>query len=312
MAALLAGVGAANADAGGAGGGRARSCKAKPNSTIWTPMDKDRSGGEAGGGGAEPPRHEGGAGLLELAEAERRAIPRTRLGARLRNYFLTGLVIVGPVSITLYIVWWFIGLIDSWVKPWLPDRYLPDAFLPFSVPGIGLVIAVIALIAVGALTANLFGRTLINWGERILGRMPVVRSVYRGLKQIFETVLSQSSASFKQVGLIEYPRRGIYCLVFVSTETRGEIRDKMDDGNGLLSVFLPTTPNPTSGFLLFVPRKDVRILDMTVEDAAKLVISAGLVVPEHPAAPPVAATKGRRRPARSTTPPQAAEPVQGT
>jgi len=204
------------------------------------------------------------------------------LGTRLRNYFLTGLIIAGPVGITLYIVWWFVNLIDGWVKPLLPDRYLPETYLPFTVPGVGLILAVTALILIGALTANLFGRSLVNYGEVIVNRMPVVRSVYRALKQIFETVLSQSNATFQQVGLIQYPRKGLYAIVFISTETTGEILHRTDEEDaGLLSVFLPTTPNPTSGFLLFVPAPDVLILDMTVEEAAKLVISAGLVVPRY-------------------------------
>ena len=207
---------------------------------------------------------------------------RPGFGTRLRNYFLTGLIVAGPVGITMYIMWWFINLIDGLVKPLLPDSYLPETYLPFTVPGVGLIFAVTALIVIGALTANLFGRSLVNYGEGIVNRMPVVRSVYRALKQIFETVLSQSSASFQNVGLIEYPRHGLYAIVFISTETTGEILHRADEnGDGLLSVFLPTTPNPTSGFLLFVPSASVQILDMSVEEAAKLVISAGLVVPHY-------------------------------
>jgi len=207
----------------------------------------------------------------------------SRIGARLRNYFLTGLIIVGPVGITLYVLWWFVTLIDAWVKPWLPARYLPETYLPFSIPGIGLIFSITVLMVIGAFTANLFGRTLVNYGESVLGRMPVVRNVYRALKQIFETVLSQSSSSFQKVGLIEYPRTGLYAIVFVSTTTKGEIDDRVMKGEKILSVFLPTTPNPTSGFLLFVPEKEVTILDMSVEEGAKLVISAGLVVPDHQA-----------------------------
>lgn len=205
---------------------------------------------------------------------------RSHLGMRLRNYFLTGLIIAGPVGITFYIIWWFINLIDAWVKPFVPARYLPDTYLPFTVPGVGLIFSMTAIMLIGFFAANLFGRTLVGYSELMLDRMPVVRNVYRALKQIFETVLSKSSNSFQYVGLIEYPRRGLMAIVFVSTETTGEIKARADDGNGLLSVFLPTTPNPTSGFLLFVPKKDITILDMSVEEAAKLVISAGLVVPD--------------------------------
>jgi len=202
-------------------------------------------------------------------------------GARLRNYFLTGLIIVGPVGITLYVLWWFINLVDAWVKPWIPEKYLPESYLPFTVPGVGLIFSISALIVIGAFTANLFGRTIVSYGEMMMDRMPVVRNVYRALKQIFETVLSQSNNSFRNVGLIEYPRKGLYAIVFVSTKTEGEIDKKVFKGQSLLSVFLPTTPNPTSGYLLFLPEKDVVILDMSVEEGAKLVISAGLVVPDH-------------------------------
>lgn len=202
-------------------------------------------------------------------------------GARLRNYFLTGLVVAAPLSITIYITWSFINFVDDWIKPWVPQIYNPDTYLPFAVPGVGLLIALVGLTVIGALTANLFGRSLIQFGETILGRTPVVRNLYNALKQIFETVVSQSSSSFREVGLIEYPRLGLYAIVFVSTDTKGEVKHKTgEDGEDMISVFLPTTPNPTSGFLLFLPRKDMIPLDMTVEEAAKLVISAGLVTPE--------------------------------
>lgn len=237
------------------------------------PTDEDASAGEG--------EESVSAAVAQLAGGDYQA-PQVGLGTRLRNYFLTGLIVAGPVGITIYILWSFINLIDGWVKPLLPEIYLPETYLPFTVPGIGLIFSVTALILIGALTANLFGRSLVNYGEGIVNRMPVVRSVYRALKQIFETVLSQSSASFQKVGLIEYPRTGLFAIVFISTETKGEISHRADDKDeGLLSVFLPTTPNPTSGFLLFVPSSSVQILDMSVEEAAKLVISAGLVVPHY-------------------------------
>lgn len=199
--------------------------------------------------------------------------------SRLRTYFLTGLVVAAPISITIYITWWFVDLFDAWFKPLVPVIYNPDTYLPFSVPGVGLLFALFCITLLGALTANLFGRTLISYGERILNRMPVVRNVYSALKQIFETALSRSDTTFRDVGLIEYPRLGLYAIVFISTETSGEVAERAAHGETMMSVFLPTTPNPTSGFLLFVPRKDVEVLDMSVEEAAKLVISAGLVTP---------------------------------
>lgn len=203
-------------------------------------------------------------------------------GRRLTNYFLTGLVIAAPIGLTIYITWSIIRIVDDFVKPMIPSQYNPDTYLPITVPGFGLVIAFIAIVLLGFLTANLVGRTLVQFGESILHRMPFVSVLYRGLKQIFETVVSQSHSNFKQVGLIQYPREGLWALVFISTSAKGEVADKVS-GEDIISVFLPTTPNPTSGFLLFVPRKDIKILDMSVEDGAKLVISAGLVSPEYQA-----------------------------
>ncbi len=243
--------------------------------------------------------HEHSASLAKLTESSNGS--GTHAGARLRNYFLTGLIVVGPVGITLYVVWWFINLIDAWVKPLVPAIYNPDTYLHFPIPGIGLLFAIIGLTIIGALTANLFGRTLLSYGEMMVGRMPVVRNVYRALKQIFETVLSQSSNSFQQVGLIEYPRQGLYAIVFVSKQTKGEVSEIVADDT-LVSVFLPTTPNPTSGYLLFVPKQDVVILDMSVEDAAKMVISAGLVEPEGQAKLQALAEERRSKRARGATP----------
>lgn len=208
------------------------------------------------------------------------------IGARLRNYFLTGLVIAAPISITVYITWSFVDLIDHWFKPLVPAAYNPETYLPFAVPGVGLLFAIFMLIVLGALTANLFGRTIVGFGERFMDNMPLVRNLYKALKQIFETAVSQSNSSFQEVGLIEYPRSGLYALVFVSTRTTGEVLTRTGRSKDqLLSVFLPTTPNPTSGFLLFVPAEDVKILDMSVEEAAKMVISAGLVTPKTADAP---------------------------
>ncbi|GAB4137697.1 MAG: DUF502 domain-containing protein [Sphingomonadales bacterium] len=197
--------------------------------------------------------------------------------ARLRNYLLTGIVVAAPIGITAYLTYVFIVAVDDRVTPLIPDRYNPQTYLPFAVPGLGLVIMVVALILLGMVTANFFGRHLLLLGERILARVPIVRSIYGTLKQIFETVISQSSMSFRDVVLIEYPRRGLWAIAFVTATTKGEIRRRLDDD--LVNVFLPTTPNPTSGFLLFVPRRDLIFLDMPVEDGIKYVISAGLVTP---------------------------------
>jgi uncharacterized membrane protein len=201
--------------------------------------------------------------------------------ARLRGYFLTGLIVVGPVAITIYVVWWFITLIDNWVKPLVPPQYLPEHYLPFNVPGVGLIFGITGLIVVGALTANLFGRTLVGWSEMMLARMPIVRSVYRTLKQIFETVLSKNGGSFKRVGLIEFPRRGLYSIVFLAGDPPPEVDEKIGGGKPLITVFMPNGPNPTTGFIVFVAASEVIALDLSVEDAAKLVVSAGLVAPDQ-------------------------------
>jgi uncharacterized membrane protein len=211
--------------------------------------------------------------------------PRTRVTARmrLRNYFLTGIVVAAPISITIYLTWTFVNWVDGWAKPLIPPAYNPDTYLPISVPGVGLVFAFVLITLLGFLTANLVGRTIVTYGESLLDRMPLVRNLYRGLKQIFHTVLSESTRSFQKVGLIEYPRKGLWAIIFVSTDAKGEVADRLADNGKMLSVFLPTTPNPTSGFLLYVPEADVLMLDMSVEEAAKQVISAGLVSPEYQA-----------------------------
>lgn len=201
---------------------------------------------------------------------------------RLRNYFLTGFIICAPLAITAYLVWSFIGWVDGWVKPYIPAVYNPDNYLPFSIPGFGLIVAFVLITLVGFLTANFIGRSIVNYGENLLGRMPFVRNLYSGLKQIFQTVFSEQETSFEKVCLVEYPRKGIWALAFIATDTRGEVGALLRaQGQDTVSVFLPTTPNPTSGFLLFIPKTDIQILDMSVEQAAKLVISAGLVAPEH-------------------------------
>src|SRR5262245_793824 len=215
------------------------------------------------------------AGLAKLALEQAPAPDHT--GARLRNYFLTGLVVVGPVGITLYIAWHVIRLVDGWVKPYVPPLYNPDSYLPFPLPGVGLVIAVILLTVVGALAANLLGRSLISGGELMLGRTPIVRNVYRGLKQIFESVVT-ASAPNQKVALMEFPSKGIWSIVFVTGEAAQQINNEVP-GEDLVSVFMPTGMLPPSGFVCFVPRSSVVPIHMTVEDAAKIIISAGMVTP---------------------------------
>jgi uncharacterized membrane protein len=223
-----------------------------------------------------------------IAEFGSEGPPPIRLMARLRNYFLTGLIIAGPLAVTLSIVWWFINLVDSWVRPVVPDLYawlravVPSAYMPtgVSLPGVGLLTAVVGLTVIGALAANLLGRTLLSYAEFFVGGIPVLRSVYKPVKQIFETVLSQGNSNFRRAGLIEFPRKGTYSLVFVSSDTRGEIPHKLPPGEEFVTVFMPSCP-PTSGFLMFVRRSELIVLDMSVEAAAKMVLSAGIVAPEY-------------------------------
>ncbi len=206
------------------------------------------------------------------------------LGARLRNYFLTGLVVVGPVAITLYIVWWFIKLIDEWVKPIVPRIYNPDTYLPFAVPGFGLLFAIIMLTMIGALAANLIGQTVISASEIFVERMPIVRNLYRALKQIFESVAAAAHPEkrFAQVGLMEFPSKGIWSLVYVTGAASGELQAVEAGGStDNVIVWMPTGFMPPTGFVCIVPRKDVTMLNMSVEDAAKVVVSAGLVVPDY-------------------------------
>ena len=201
---------------------------------------------------------------------------------RLRNYFLTGFIVCAPLAITAYIAWSFIGWVDSWVKPYIPYRYNPDAYLPFPVPGFGLIVALVLITLIGFLTANFIGRSIIHYGESLLSRMPFVRSIYSALKQIFETVLSHKSDMFSKVGIVEYPRKGVWSIVFVASEKDTEINEKLTSRDDpMIAVFMPCTPNPTTGFLMYVRKSEIVELDMTIEEAAKLVISAGLVVPEY-------------------------------
>ncbi len=196
---------------------------------------------------------------------------------RIRTYFLTGLVVASPVGITIYLAWAFIDVIDRNIKPLIPPIYNPETYLPFPLPGVGLIFLFLVLTLLGFLAANFMGKTLIRIGEKILNRMPIVRSVYNTLKQIFETVISENKGSFKEVVLVEYPRKGLWAIAFISGDNSGEVQAKLPED--VINVFLPTTPNPTSGFLLFVPKKDIIRLKMTPDEGAKYVISAGLVDP---------------------------------
>ena len=223
---------------------------------------------------------------------------RPGLFARLRASFLTGLVVIAPVGLTIWLVWSVVGWIDGFVLPLVPGTYQPDKLIQtylgldpsvqINVRGVGVIIFLLFTIITGWLAKGLIGRSLIRYAENLVERTPVVRSIYSGIKQISETVFAQKDRSFETACLIEYPRKGIWAIGFISTTAKGEISQRAGNSGALLSVFVPTTPNPTSGFLLFFPAEDVIELDMTVEDAAKLVISAGLVYPngKDPTLPP--------------------------
>lgn len=223
----------------------------------------------------EPVTHPAADGAETVANAE----PFHRsLAARVRNYFLTGLILVGPLYITFSLTWWFITWVDDMVQPVIPAAYRPETYLPFQVPGLGLIIAFTTLTLLGFLTANLVGRKLVEFGERILNRMPIVRPLYRNLKQIFETLFSKSGSSFRRVGLVEFPAPGMWSVVFLSQPPSPDVARRLPETEHV-SVFLPCTPNPTTGFFFYVPRRAVIELDITVEAAMTLVISAGIAQP---------------------------------
>jgi uncharacterized membrane protein len=199
----------------------------------------------------------------------------------LRRYFFTGLVILAPVVITIWITIWFISFFDSWVKPLVPFAYNPDNYLPFKVPGTGLLFALVVITVAGFLGANLVGRTVLGWWDHLVQRTPVVRSIYKSSKQIFETIFSEKGTSFKQVCMVEWPRKGAWSIAFISGEVDGG-RIGQVAGRKYYSVYVSTTPNPTSGYVFFAAEDDVRILEMSVEDGLKLVISMGLIIPPGP------------------------------
>jgi uncharacterized membrane protein len=203
--------------------------------------------------------------------------PRWRLSEHLRGYFLAGILVTGPVSLTFYLAWLFVDFIDSRVALILPAAYNPNNYLPIHIPGIGLVVVAIGLTLIGALTAGYVGRRLLRIGDRLLARMPLIRGLYSAMKQIFETVLSKQSNTFREVVLIEWPRRELWTIGFITGKPEGEIRE-LTSGD-VVNVYVPTTPNPTSGYLVHVPRRDVVLLSMTVEEAIKFVISGGIVAP---------------------------------
>ena len=237
------------------------------------------------------------------------AASHTSAAGRIRNYFLTGLVVAGPVLITGYLTWSFITWVDNLVQPFIPPTYRPETYLPWPIPGTGLVIAFITLTLLGFLTANLVGRTLVELGEGLLNRMPIVRPVYKTMKQIFETLFSKTGSSFRKVALVEFPAPGMWSLVFISQPPGEGISERLPVSDSV-SVFLPCTPNPTTGFFFFVPRKNLIELEIGVETAMTLIMSAGMVQPNGDAQKKLAAlamsARALQAANKSVTPPGSA------
>lgn len=213
------------------------------------------------------------------------------LMGRLRTYLLAGVVVTAPIGITIWILWAFVNFVDEKVMPLVPVKYNPETYLPFSVPGIGLILLLVTLTLIGMTFSGFIGRLYLRIGERIVERMPVVRHLYGALKQILEAVLSQQSGAFREVVLVEYPRRGCWVIGFVTMTSEGEVQNLFAEK--MTNVFVPTTPNPTSGFLIFVPREDLVHLDMTIEQGAKTVISGGILTPPDIRSPEQRATERR-------------------
>lgn len=201
------------------------------------------------------------------------------LFSTLRASFFTGIVVIAPIGLTVYLLWTVVGWVDAVVLPLVPDVWKPEQYIGINLRGVGVIFFLVFTVMVGWIAKGLIGRSFITWAENLLDQLPVVRSIYAGLKQIAETVFAQQETSFDKACLIEYPRKGVWAIGFISTSAKGEVNRVAASDDQLMSIFVPTTPNPTSGFLLFIPKRDVIELRMSVEDAAKLVISAGLVYP---------------------------------
>jgi len=194
----------------------------------------------------------------------------------MRKYLIAGLLVWMPLGITFLVIRAIVGFLDKTLLL-LPDAYQPDNLLGFHVPGLGVLLAIVLVLATGMIVANLLGRRLVNAWESVLSRIPLVRTLYAGIKQIMEAVLAADAKSFRRVLLIEYPRKGVWSLAFMTSDQLGEVQEKTEAD--VISVFIPTTPNPTSGFVLMVPEHEVIYLDMAVEQGLKMIISMGVVVP---------------------------------
>jgi uncharacterized membrane protein len=221
---------------------------------------------------------------MSLRIRTREAIRASRRQAfeALRNWFFTGIVVGAPIGITIWLVWSFVTFVDRRIKPLIPPEWNPETYLRFALPGLGIVVAVLGLTVLGALTANFLGKSLLSFGEKVVARVPIVRTVYGGVKQIFETFASKESSSFKEAVLVEYPGPGLWAIGFITSRNPGgEITSTVP---GAVAVLVPTSPNPAMGHLVYVAAEKVVKLDMSVDKAAKLIISFGILTPEQMAA----------------------------
>lgn len=199
----------------------------------------------------------------------------------LRTNAITGIFVTLPVVLSLYIFWAIITKLDAMLVPMIPTSYRPETWLGINIPGTGVVAGVTLMVIIGMMARNFFGKHIVRLGERIMSALPGINWLYNTIKQITETVAASKKETFREAVMVEYPRKGMWCMAFVTGSTKGEIQTLTDED--MVNIFLPTTPNPTSGFLLFVPRKDIKPLQMTVEEATKMIISAGIVTPPAPA-----------------------------
>lgn len=198
------------------------------------------------------------------------------MNKRIRHYFITGLLVVVPLYITIYVLSLIVGFMDN-VFMLLPESVRPDAFLPFHIPGLGIIFTLIGIFLVGVITANFLGKKLLYLGEKILSKVPVLRIVYNGTKQFMETFFAKEHEGFRKVVLVEFPRDGVYSVGFLTCKPSGELKKKT--GNDCVSVFIPTTPNPTTGYYIIVPESKVIAMDMRIEDAFKVIMTGGMVMP---------------------------------
>jgi uncharacterized membrane protein len=245
-------------------------------------------------------------GAPEPAEAAKVVVTQTSFAGRIRNYFLTGLVVAGPLAITVWLIWSIITWADDFVRPLIPPSYRPESYLPWPIPGTGLIISFVVLTLLGFLTANLVGRTLVELGEGLLNRMPIVRPVYNTMKQIFESLFSKTGSSFRKVALVEFPGPGMWSIVLLSQPPSADLAKKLPQGE-YVSAFMPCTPNPTTGFFFYVKRKDLIELDMSVENAMTLLISAGMVQPDADAQKKLASLAATAKAARAKRKKEAVE-----